>query len=65
MVQAVGFDESAFWRINVVASLLTRKGTVWDLFNADYGYQPLLSPVWDPLVIAARLLMRTFGEKPW
>ncbi|MGC9111861.1 FAD-dependent oxidoreductase [Acidilobus sp.] len=63
--QAVGFDESAFWRINVVASLLTRGGSVWDLFNADYGYQPLLSPAWDPLVIAARLLMRTFGERPW
>ncbi|MFP3080388.1 MAG: FAD-dependent oxidoreductase [Acidilobus sp.] len=63
--QSVGFDETAFWRINVVASLLTRQGTVWDLFAADYGYQPLLSPAWDPLVVAARLLMRTFGEKPW
>ncbi len=62
--QAVGFDDSVFWRINTVAALLTTKGTVWDLFTADYGYQPLLAPVWDPLVIAARLLMRTFGEKP-
>ena len=62
--QAVGGDESVFWRINTVAALLTRGGTVWDLFATDYGYQPALSPVWDPLVIAARLLMRTFGEKP-
>ena len=62
--QAVGYDDTAFWRVNVVASLLTTKGTVWDLFTADYGYQPLLSPVWDPLVIAARLLMRTLGEVP-
>ncbi len=62
--QAIGYDESVFWRINTIAALLTKGGTVWDLFNTDYGYQPLLSPVWDPLVIAARLLMRTFGEKP-
>ncbi|MGC9210133.1 MAG: FAD-dependent oxidoreductase [Acidilobus sp.] len=62
--QAVGGDETIFWRINAVAALLTTKGTVWDLFTTDYGYQPALAPVWDPLVIAARLLMRTFGEKP-
>ena len=63
--QAIGFDDSVFWRVNTVAALLTTKGTVWDLFVADYGYQPLLAPVWDPLVVAARLLMRTFGEKPF
>ncbi len=62
--QAIGGDDTAFWRVNTVAALLTTRGTVWDLFSTDYGYQPALSPVWDPLVIAARLLMRTFGEKP-
>jgi NADPH-dependent 2,4-dienoyl-CoA reductase/sulfur reductase-like enzyme len=30
--QAVGFDESVFWRINVIAALLERGSTVWDLF---------------------------------
>ncbi len=62
--QAVGEDESAFWRINVIASLLTTKATVWDLFVSDVGYAPPLSPVWDPLIIAARLLMRKLGEVP-
>ncbi len=62
--QAIGPSESVFWRINVIASLLTRNSTVWDLFNSDLGYQPTLNPVWDPLIIASRLLMRTLGEKP-
>jgi len=62
--QVVGEDESAFWRINVIASLLTTRGTVWDLFVSDIGYAPPLSPVWDPLIIAARLLMRKLGEVP-
>ncbi len=62
--QAVGPGESVFWRINVIASLLTTKSTIWDLFNSDIGYQPTLSPAWDPLIIASRLLMRDLGEKP-
>ncbi|MGC9071874.1 MAG: FAD-dependent oxidoreductase [Acidilobus sp.] len=62
--QAIGGDDTIFWRVNTIAALLTTRGTVWDLFTTDYGYQPALAPVWDPLVIAARLLMRTFGEKP-
>ncbi len=61
--QAVG-DETAFWRINVVAALLMKKASFYDLFTADIGYMPLVSPVWDPLVIAARLLMRSLGAKP-
>lgn len=62
--QALSESETAFWRINVVASLLTTGGTVWDLFYADLGYAPPVAPVWDPLIIAARLLMRKLGEKP-
>ena len=61
--QAIG-DETAFWRINVVAALLMNKATVWDLFATDLGYMPKVSPVWDPLVIAARLLMRKLGTAP-
>jgi len=61
--QAVG-DETAFWRINVVAALLMKRATVWDLFSVDLGYMPKVAPVWDPLVIAARLLMRRLGAKP-
>lgn len=62
--QAVGASESAFWRINVIAALLTTGATVWDLFYTDLGYAPPLAPVWDPLITAARLLMRKLGEKP-
>ena len=61
--QAVG-DETAFWRVNVVAALLMNRATVWDLFSLDLGYMPKVSPVWDPLVIAARLLMRRLGTRP-
>ncbi len=61
--QAVG-DETAFWRVNVVAALLQSKATVWDLFSLDLGYMPKVAPVWDPLIVAARLLMRKLGTKP-
>ncbi len=61
--QAIG-DETAFWRINIVATLLMKKATVWDLFFNDIGYMPLTNPVWDPLIIAARLLMRRLGLSP-
>ena len=62
--QSVGRSETVLWRINVIASLLTTKATVWDLFHADIGYAPPLAPVWDSLIVAARLLMRSLGEKP-
>ncbi|MEB3825334.1 MAG: FAD-dependent oxidoreductase [Desulfurococcales archaeon] len=62
--QGVGPDESVFWRINIVAALLERQGTVWDLFYTDIGYAPVLNPTWDALVVAARLLMRKLGEVP-
>jgi NADPH-dependent 2,4-dienoyl-CoA reductase/sulfur reductase-like enzyme len=61
--QAVG-DVSAYWRVNVVSALLYRRGTIWDLFYGDWGYMPKVSPVWDPLVVAGRLLMRELGEEP-
>ncbi|MEB3780296.1 MAG: FAD-dependent oxidoreductase [Desulfurococcales archaeon] len=62
--QAVGRSETVLWRINVIASLLTMKATVWDLYHSDIGYAPPLAPVWDPLIVAARLLMRELGEAP-
>jgi len=62
--QAVGRSETVLWRVNVIASLLTAKATVWELFHSDIGYAPPLAPVWDPLIVAARLLMRSLGEKP-
>jgi CoA-dependent NAD(P)H sulfur oxidoreductase len=40
-------------RIDVVASLLHRGGTVEDLSRLDLAYAPPFSPVWDPLLVAA------------
>ena len=57
-------DDTVFWRINVIASLIMKKAAVWDLFYADLGYAPPLAPAWDPIVIAGRLLMREFGVEP-
>ncbi|ABM80655.1 FAD-dependent oxidoreductase [Hyperthermus butylicus] len=62
--QALSEDPSAFWRIAVVATLLMKKASVWDLFNADIGYWPGVNTVWDPLVVAARLLLRRLGTRP-
>ncbi len=62
-LQAVSGDETGFWRVNVVSALLAKKATVWDLFTTDIGYAPPLNPVWDPLVIAARLAMRDLGGR--
>ncbi len=62
--QGVGRDESVFWRVNVIAALLEKGGTVWDLFHTDIGYAPVLNPTWDALIVAARLLMRKLGEVP-
>ncbi len=62
--QAIGPSETVLWRINVIAALLTKHATAWDLFMTDIGYAPPLAPVWDPLIIAARLAMRTLGEAP-
>ena len=56
-VQIVG-PEGVKGRVDAVASLLTKRGTVRDLFFADLGYVPPLAPVWDPLVTAARLLYK-------
>jgi NADPH-dependent 2,4-dienoyl-CoA reductase/sulfur reductase-like enzyme len=55
--QIVGREE-VLGRINVIASLLLKRGIVEDLFFTELGYLPAISQVWDPLVIAARKLMR-------
>ncbi len=57
-------DDSVFWRVNIIASLIMKKATIWDLFYTDLGYAPPLAPAWDPIVIAGRLLMREFGIEP-
>ena len=50
--QIVGHRNDAL-RIDVVATLLHRQGTVEDLRALDLAYAPPFSPVWDPLLVAA------------
>ncbi|WP_456476856.1 FAD-dependent oxidoreductase [Oceanithermus sp.] len=50
--QLVGHFNDAL-RIDVVATLLHRGGTVEDLRALDLAYAPPFSPVWDPLLVAA------------
>jgi NADPH-dependent 2,4-dienoyl-CoA reductase/sulfur reductase-like enzyme len=51
--QIVG-EEGAAKRIDVFATALWNEMTVSDLVNVDLAYAPPFSPVWDPVLIAAR-----------
>lgn len=55
--QIVGHGD-AVKRIDVIASLLHRAGTLEDLANLDLAYAPPFSSVWDPLQIAAHAALR-------
>ena len=45
-------------RIDTVAAALTAGLTAQDLVDMDLAYAPPFSPVWDPVQIAARVLLR-------
>jgi NADPH-dependent 2,4-dienoyl-CoA reductase/sulfur reductase-like enzyme len=47
-------EEGAAKRIDVFATALWNEMTVDDLLNVDLSYAPPFSPVWDPVLIAAR-----------
>lgn len=51
--QIVG-QEGAAKRIDVFATALWNEMTVAELLNVDLSYAPPFSPVWDPVLIAAR-----------
>lgn len=51
--QIVG-EEGAAKRIDVLAMALWHDTTVRDLMNIDLSYAPPFSPLWDPVLIAAR-----------
>ncbi|AEA46644.1 FAD-dependent oxidoreductase [Archaeoglobus veneficus] len=53
-VQAVG--KSVFPRINAAAIAIQNGLTTKDVFFSDLPYAPPFSPVWDPLIVAARKL---------
>ncbi|ARZ67183.1 flavoprotein oxidoreductase [Streptomyces albireticuli] len=52
-VQIVG-GEGAAKRVDVAAVALTARMTVEELTALDLGYAPPFSPVWDPVLMAAR-----------
>ncbi|WP_436785974.1 FAD-dependent oxidoreductase [Yinghuangia sp. YIM S10712] len=56
-VQIVGRDGAAK-RIDVAAVALTARMTVEDVTALDLGYAPPFSPVWDPILVAARKAAR-------
>ncbi|MGI9156458.1 MAG: FAD-dependent oxidoreductase, partial [Marmoricola sp.] len=51
--QIVG-EEGAAKRIDVLAMALWHETTVEELLNTDLSYAPPFSPLWDPVLIAAR-----------
>jgi NADPH-dependent 2,4-dienoyl-CoA reductase/sulfur reductase-like enzyme len=55
--QIIG-DEGAGLRINVLAGALHSEMTVEQLSQLDLAYMPSMSPVWDPLLIAANVALK-------
>jgi len=55
--QIVGLEGSAK-RIDTVATALHAGFTVEEMINLDLGYAPPFSPVWDPVVTAARAVAK-------
>lgn len=49
-------------RINIIAALLQRGGTVGELAELDLAYSPPFGPAWDPLLIGAAALGRKLGR---
>jgi len=48
-------------RVNVIAAALTAGMAVEQLAQLDLAYAPPLAPVWDPLLLAARALLKELG----
>lgn len=55
-----GKDRAAV-RINTLATALDQGMTVAEFERLDLGYAPPFSPVWDPLLVAAKVLNGTVG----
>ncbi len=58
--QIIG-EEGAAKRIDIVAASLHGERTVQDLVDMDLSYAPPFSPVWDPVQVAARKLLKAVG----
>ncbi|MGC8631774.1 MAG: FAD-dependent oxidoreductase [Thermoprotei archaeon] len=55
--QIIG-EEEVLGRLDLLASAITQGMTAEDLFFVEMGYMPAITEVWDPLIIAARQLMK-------
>ncbi|MDQ0993645.1 FAD-dependent oxidoreductase [Streptomyces sp. V3I7] len=62
-VQIVG-REGAAKRVDVAAVALTARMTVEEMTALDLGYAPPFSPVWDPVLVAARKAAAKVHETP-
>ena len=60
--EIVGRDSAAM-RINIIATALASHLSVEDLQNLDLVYSPPISPVWDPVLVAANQLIKKVGRK--
>ncbi|MYW01506.1 FAD-dependent oxidoreductase [Streptomyces sp. SID3343] len=60
-VQIVGRDGAAK-RIDTAAVALTHRMTAEDMTSLDLGYAPPFSPVWDPILVAARKAAQKVAE---
>jgi NADPH-dependent 2,4-dienoyl-CoA reductase/sulfur reductase-like enzyme len=61
-VQIVG-REGAGKRVDIAAVALTAGMTVAQMTTLDLGYAPPFSPVWDPVLVAARKAVRVVRER--
>ncbi len=52
--QVLGADVAM--RVNVFAAMIQAGFTTKDVFFADLGYAPPFTPIWDPIVVSARVL---------
>jgi CoA-disulfide reductase len=43
-------------RVNIFAAMIQAGFTTKDVFFADLGYAPPFTPIWDPIIVAARVL---------
>jgi len=57
----VGSDRAAI-RIDTLATALDQDMTVGELERLDLAYAPPFSPVWDPILVAAKVLNGRFDE---
>ncbi|MEU8991454.1 FAD-dependent oxidoreductase [Streptomyces sp. NPDC048558] len=60
-VQIVG-REGAGKRVDIAAVALTAGMTVEQMVSLDLGYAPPFSPVWDPVLVAARKAVKAVGQ---